>query len=517
MKDLKKEINNILNLFRSNKLLEAESLNKEIIRYFPKETILYNILGLILAEQKKFDEAIEYYEKGIKIKPDFAILYNNLGSIYKSRGKFSKAETLYKKAIYFDKKIAEPHNNLGNLYHSLNKHKKAVQFYKNAIEINDKFYISHYNLGVIYKSLGDIDKAHHHLNESIRINELFCTAYRILSQITKYKKNDKQLIILDQIYNKSEINNFDKAEIAFALGKAYDDISDYKKAFKYYFEGNELRRKNITFSIDDVKKEFNEIKKFINKDFFQSLKNFGSLDKTPIFILGMPRSGTTLVEQIISNHPAVFGGDELNFFPEIVKKYFYNPDNKVYLNNLSKMNNEYKKIAMVYINNLKKISDSSKRVTDKLPVNFKWIGLIKILFPNSIVIHCKRNSKDTCLSIFKNYFTNNELNFAYNLKELSEYYNEYNNLMNHWNSLLPNFIYEITYEQLIQNPKAQIRNLLKACNLKWNDNCIKFYNNRRVIKTASDTQVRKKIYSDSINVWKNYKKYLKSFYNELPK
>ena len=517
MKDLKKEINNILNLFRSNKLLEAESLNKEIIRYFPKEAFLYNVLGLILAEQKKFDEAIKYYEKGIETKPDFAILYNNLASIYKSKGKFSKAEKLYKKAIYLDKKISEPHNNLGNLYQSLNKPNKAIQFYKNAIDVNDKFYISHYNLGVVYKSLGVIDKSKYHLNESIKINELFCTPYRILSQITKFNKDDKQIIVLDKIYNKSKINNLDKTEIAFALGKAYDDIGDFKKAFKYFFEGNELRRKNIAFSINDIKKEFKEIKKVINKDLIFRLKNLGTADKTPIFILGMPRSGTTLIEQILSNHPAVYGGDELNFFPEIVNKFFHNPENKVYLNNLLKMNKEFKKIALIYINNLKKISGDSKRVTDKLPVNFKWIGLIKILFPNSIVIHCKRNSKDTCLSIFKNYFTNKELNFAYNLKELSEYYIEYNDLMNHWNAVLPNFIYEVKYEQLVQNPKAQIRNLLNACNLKWSDNCIKFYNNKRVIKTASDVQARKKIYSSSINIWKNYNKFLKSFYDELPK
>jgi len=178
------------------------------------------------------------------------------------------------------------------------------------------------------------------------------------------------------------------------------------------------------------------------------------------------------------------------------------------------MNNEYKKIAMVYINNLKKISDSSKRVTDKLPVNFKWIGLIKILFPNSIVIHCKRNSKDTCLSIFKNYFAG-RLDFSYDLNEIVEYYNIYKDLMKFWHSMMPNFIYDIQYESLIKNQENEIKKVLKFCNLKWNDKCLLFHKNKRAIKTASAVQARKPIYKSSVEGWKNYEKYLKSHFEKL--
>ena len=155
-------------------------------------------------------------------------------------------------------------------------------------------------------------------------------------------------------------------------------------------------------------------------------------------------------------------------------------------------------------------------MTDKLPINFKWIGFIKLILPNSKIVHCVRNSKDNCLSIFRNYFTNPELNFAYDLKEIISFYNFYYDLMKHWKKTLPKFIIDIKYEDLVNNPKEQIYELLKKCNLEWDANCLKFYNNKRPIKTASDTQARKKIYKGSINSWKNYEKDLKLIFRKLP-
>ena len=512
MKNIDKKIQLLFNLLKKRNFPEAKKLNNALIGEYPKNAFLYNTLGLILFDEKKYSEAFLAYKKGLEINSQFAPLYNNLGNLHRFKKNFSEAENCFKKSIHLEKNNPESRNNLGNLYQDMDKPKEAIETYSKALDINSNFFPSHFNLAITYKNMGSFDRSRDHLNKAIKLKPSFFTAHRTLSQITTYKKNHEHFKLLQKIYEEMKLKKLFNSEFLFALGKAHEDVKDYDKAFFCYQEGNKIHRGNINFSIDDLSNEFEVIKKNFTKDLLLNFKNGIKKDTTPIFIVGMPRSGTTLVEQILSTHEDVFGGDELNFLPDLISKYIISIGDILKTSNKT-LNN----VAEDYLKNLKRISKNSKRVTDKLPINFKWIGLIKILFPNSIVIHCKRNSKDTCLSIFKNYFTNKELNFAYNLKELSEYYNEYNNLMNHWNSLLPNFIYEITYEQLIQNPKAQIRNLLKACNLKWNDNCIKFYNNRRVIKTASDTQVRKKIYSDSINVWKNYKKYLKSFYNELPK
>ena len=517
MKKIVEEFQGLINLYKLKKLSVAEVTANNLINKYPHNVWLYNILGLILTEQKKFEEAVNCYEKGIKVDANYAEIYNNLGTIYKEKKNYTRSEICYNKSIELDNKIPEPINNLGNLYRLLNNNNKAINCYKNAIKVKPNFFPGHYNLGVTYKSIGKFKEAKWHLTETIKINKNLYTAHRSLSEITKYSINNSHLNQLNKIYNDKKNQSINKKELAFALGKAYDDVKDFKNAFKFYNEGNNLRRKEIDFSIKDEIDEFRKIKNTFNKKLYQTLNKLGAKDNTPIFILGMPRSGTTLVEQILSSHPDVYGGDELNFLPDIVNEFFTSSDGKISFNNVKELNNmELEKIGNKYIKNLKTLSSNSKKISDKLPINFKWIGLIKLILPNSKIIHCYRNSKDTCLSIFKNYFVNNELKYAYNLKELAEFYKLYSNLMSHWKRTMPKFIYDIKYENIVQNPEREIKSLIKMCDLSWNNNCLKFYKNERAIKTTSDTQARKKIYKTSINSWKNYKKFIKKFFQSLP-
>ena len=440
-----------------------------------------------------------------------------MGTIYQSRRDYKKARIFYDKAAKLDKKFPEAQNNLGNLSRALNDEKKAINYFKKAINIKPSFFPAHFNLGILYKNIGDFKKAKFYLNEAIKINPNLYTAHRNLSEITKYSKDNEHLNLLIKIYNENIINNpIDKKEIAFALGKAFEDMNIYNKAFKFYYDANNFKRKTLNFSIQEEKKEFDIIKEKFTREFMRNNKLIGSNKNTLIFILGMPRSGTTLIEQIISSHPSVFGGDELNTMPYLIGKYLKNEKKELELYKIDIKNNKYiSKMANEYLKELKKIS-KNRRVTDKLTVNFKWIGLIKLLFPNSKIIHCKRNAKDTCLSIFKNYFVSNDLKYAYNLDEISDYYNLYNSLMNHWNNVLPGFIYESRYEEMINNTEFEVKKLLETLNLNWNPKCLQFYKNKRSVKTASDTQIRNKIYKSSINSWKNFEPFMSNFFQSLP-
>ena len=512
MKNLQKEIDLVSKFYKSKKFAKAEKLCKKLIIKHSNVDLLYNILGLILTEEKKIDEAIDSYKKGIEINPNSAIMYNNIAGLYKNKRNFEEAKKLYQKGILLNKSIPDIHNNLGNLHKLTNEYEKAKQCYLKSIEIDPNYSIGYYNLGIICKSLGDKVGATENLKKAIKLNQNLFNAHRALSQITKYKKNILHLNEIKLIYNNDKIKKKDKVELIFALAKAYDDLEDYKKAFSLYNEANKLKKNDLNFSLSNEIKEFNEIKKIFNKNFINSFESLGNISRTPIFILGMPRSGTTLVEQIISNHPKVFGGDELNFFPELINKYFLNTKN------LSKINNKIiKNFSSDYLNELKNISMNLEKVTDKLPINFKWIGLIKILFPNAIVIHCKRNPKDVCFSIYKNFFTNKELGFSYDLEDIIKFYNMYEDLMNHWKLVMPNFIYDINYEKIINNANFEIKNIINICNLPWDNHCLKFYENKRAIKTASDTQARSQLYSSSINIWKNYEVYLKKSFKNLTK
>ena len=513
MESLENKIQKAANLYKLKKFIEAEAIVKKLIYSHPKIAFLYNLLGLIKIENKEYEDAMNYYEQGIKIQPDNAIIYNNLGTLFRIKNEPTKAEDYYKKSIELDKTIIEPLNNLGSLYMDQNKYEEAIYYFKKCIDLNSKSSISHYNLGIAYINIGEINKSLNHLEETINLYPQFYKAHRAISRIKKYSKNEKHLYILEELFKNPNLKNDDKIELSFALGKAYDDVKSYDKAFKCYIIGNKLRNNNIDFSLKKEINEFNLIKNFFKKINFKKYNNALPNDETPIFILGMPRSGTTLVEQIISSHPEVHGGGELSILDQLVKKNFFAKGilSKKKLNSIDK--NILHTAANEYIYKLKKLSNK-KKITDKLPINFKWIGFIKLMFPNAKVILCKRNPKDTCLSIYKNYFTNLDLNYAYNLNNLVNFHNLYLDLVNFWKILLPKFIIEIEYEKLIDNQKNEIKKIINDCDLKWSNKCLEFYNNSRPINTASDIQARSKIYKSSVNTWKKYNKFIdKYFYN----
>ena len=514
MQNLQTKIKNLLDLYKFKKFNEALSLNKQLIQEYPKIVILYNIMGLTLYEQKKIDKAINVYKEGLKVDPRFAMLYNSLGTAYREKKLDKEAEKYFKKSIELDNKIPEPQNNLGNIYLAQDKYDQAINCFKKAISINSNFFVSHYNLGVLYKNLGKFEDAKKHLMLAIKINKYFFTAHRTLSQLINYKNENKHFENIKELYNDKKIKDINKTELAFALGKACEEKDLFKLSYEYYRAGNQLRRNEINFSLKKSKEEFSNIKNSFNNKFFLNYKSFNNSDCKPFYIVGMPRSGTSLVEQILSTHSNVYGCGELNILPNLIETNIKNNDFK----NLNKYKNSfYTKIASEYIFNVKKISNNSQNITDKLPINFKWIGFIKLFFSNSTIIHCKRNSKDTCFSIYKNYFTNKNLNFAYSLEDIVEFYNMYIDLMNFWKQLFPNSIITVQYEDIVNNPEKSVKDLLKLCNLPWEKKCLEFYNNNRSIKTASDVQVRKKVYKSSIESWKNYKENLDVFFKKLKK
>ncbi len=520
MENIKKQIQSVIDIFKSGNLTEAERVTNELIANNPKIVFLYNLLGLILSGQKKIVKAIECYENGLKIDPNYAMIYNNLGFLFfsfKSHKDIQKAEKYYKKSISLDKKIAEPHNNLGNLYKSLNKYDEAINSFIKAIENNPKLNFAHYNLATTYITVGKFNLAIEHFNAAIKTSPNFVLAHRGLSRLIKYSKKSKHFNELIRIYNDTNIKDSEnKMELAFSLGKAYEDIKNFDESFKYYKEANDICRKKINFSLIDEKEKFKSNKDTFNKKLFEKYDKSGYLDTSPIFIIGMPRSGTTMVEQILSSHPEVFGADEIDFIPDLIKKYFSENNSRSFFDGADDLKEKsLKKIGKDYVNKIKYISNNSARITDKLPINFFSVGLIKLILPNSKIVHCYRMPKDNCLSIFKNHFTSGRVEYAYDLNEIVEYYNLYNDLMKYWNNVLPNFIYNIRYENLIFDTELQIKNLINFCNLKWTDACLNFYNNIRPIRTASDTQARSKIYNTSIDSWKHYEKYLNKYFTLL--
>ena len=368
----------------------------------------------------------------------------------------------------------------------------------------------------IFLDLNKLDKSAAVFQQALKLKPENGELHRRLSQVMKYEQTSSHVKDMEKIISTDNVTDDQQMHLSFALGKAYEDMKSYDKAFAHWEKGNFLKRKEIKYSTEYQARLVEVVKKNFTNDLFEKFKNYGNPDKTLIFIIGMPRSCTTLVEQILSSHLKVYGAGEVDFIPHLIKKNL--GDNNLHLffeeiPNFDKDN--LKKIGEEYIVKMKNISNDSDRTTDKLPINFLYVGFIKLILPKSKIVHCYRNAKDNCLSIFKNQFSSGKIKFAYDISEIVEYYNLYDDLMKYWTNFLPDFIYDIKYENLISNTETEIQNLLSNCDLDWSNDCLNFHNNKRPIKTASAVQARSKIYNSSIDSWKNYEKYLNKYFTKL--
>jgi len=515
--EAEREAQIILNYFKAKDYISAEVKAKKLIKKFPNFQALYNLLGLCLQSQKKFQEAIKYYKIAIQNNPNFFVAINNLGLTYHNMYDLKNAQHYYERAIEINPKFTHPISNLGNVKKELNNYEEAIKCYKLALSIDNKLYIVIHNLGMAYQALGKFEESKKYFESVLKINSKFTRADRSLSMSLKYDINNPHLKIMKNKIKDQSLNDFQKIELHFGLGKAYEDIKNYKKSFENYKLGNKIKRDSIKYQINDDVKLFENIKNSFSSIDFQNLENIGNKSNKMIFILGMPRSGTTLVEQIIANHKSVYGAGELRDLTQIIRKNFL-VNNKIKFPEKFniKDQNFFSNMGTKYLENLDRYNTNKNYITDKAPLNFKWIGLVKLILPKSKIIHCTRDPKDTCLSLFKNFFEG-ELNFSYNLEEAAKYYKLYQNLMKYWKQLLPDFIYNISYEKLVENQEFESKKLLDFCNLDWDKNCLTFYRNKRGIVTASFAQARKPIYKNSVKSWQNYKNELLPMFKILEK
>jgi len=526
-------------LQKSGKLDQAVEAFQEAITIKPDFAEAFCNLGNALQESNRLDKAITAYDRAIEIKPDYAEALNNLGNIYMKQGNLDQAGRFLKKALAVRPDYAEAHNNLGfvlnelemfddalaafnaalhsrpdfaeahynigNACRELGKPEKAAESYRNAIARNPGFADAHQNLGNILKELGEADEAMKAYRTALQIKPDFTSVYRQLTSIKRFDEYSDDVRRMEKLYNQPSLESEQRMHICFALGKAFEDLRKFDVSFQYLQEGNRLKRETYHYTLSEEKNAINKLQKVFDARLFDRLSPSGFPDKTPLFILGMPRSGTTLVEQILASHPVVFGAGELKHLAEVIKK-IYAESGTLDLNCFADSTpDEFLELGREYASLLRQHSETARHITDKMPQNFLSIGIIKLILPEAKIIHCRRNPMDTCFSIYKNYFTE-EHNYAYDLVELGEYYKLYSGLMEHWHRVLPGFIYDILYEELIADQETQTRRLLAYCDLEWDDACMSFHKAKRQVKTASNAQVREPIYSSSVQRWECYKK-----------
>ena len=465
-------------------------------------------LGNALRDLGRFQEAVAAYEHAIKTNPAIADTYNNLGSVLIELDELDDAITNFEKAVEIDPGHTEAYNGLGNALGYGGEIDKAIASYRRAIEINPRHKDGHNGLGNMLSDMGEIDEAVVSYRKAIEINPGNADVYRSLSKIKKFTEYDDDIHAMESLYAIKRIPDEPKMHLAFGLGKAYEDLGEYEKSMDFILQATRLKRTSFQYSISETESLFSNIKATFSSEFFSDREDMGNPDATPIFILGMPRSGTSLVEQILASHADVFGAGELNDLLYLARKIFTaDPSGEFPESVVDLDSGALENLGIEYIKRIRKHSKDSKYITDKMPHNFLRIGLIKAILPNAKIIHCTRNPMDNCLSLFKNYFSKGHA-FSYDMTELGQYYNLYLDLMAYWRSTLPGFIYDLSYETLVADQENQIRQLLDYCKLPWDDACLDFHNTRRKVRTASNAQVRRPIYKDSVKLWKRYEKQL---------
>ena len=515
----KNEVKKIMNYFNVGKYDIVIKKSKILLRKNPQYIGLYNMIGISHQKEKRYEEAINIFLQGLRVDPVNYTLILNLANSYKAQMKYDLAEINYKKILTHNPTYVLALLNYGNLKNDLNQGDEAIELYDRALKIDDKNFTTHFNKAFMLQAIGRFGDSIFHAKKCLELNINFTPADALLSKMLNYKEDDwhlKSMLkkIVDQDLNIPSLYN-----LYFAIGNAYEKIGSMSLSMENIHKANEIKRRSLKFNIEDEINLMNSIKKaFKNLDLNSLQIKNNNQNKNIIFILGMPRSGTTLVEQIISSHQNVFGAGEVFTLATIIKDSFYNDLNPTKELNIDLIKNtNFKEWQKKYYDSLVNFGADEKYLTDKNLLNFLWIGFIKILFPNAKIIHCHRNPIETCLSIYKNNFPGSDLGWTYNQNELGTYYNLYKDLMKFWHELLPGYIYDIKYENLIQNQQEETRLLIEACGLKWDDSCLNFHQNKRPIKTLSVTQARKKIYKTSLNLSENYKSELKELFSILSK
>ena len=459
------------------------------------------IHGNILKLQNKFKDAILFYEKAIKLNKNYFEAYNNLATSQKKIGLTNDAFHNYKNAIKIKENNLEANYNLGNLLYDEKRFDEAVKYFENVIKIDENFPQSYLFLGLINSVRGKFDIAKDFFLKAIRKDKFLSEAYVYYVSTRKIDKNDNILSLLEDLIKDQSLHPKYEQDFSYALSKAYFDIEKIDLGFKYLKRAKNLYLKKINFSIEKEKESFKKVKEYFSVNKISNLVFNDTYKVNPIFILGMPRSGTSLLEQIISTHSEVYGAGELKILPRI----FYDTNWKI------KTDPEelFKFVRKEYLSGVEKLQNKKKFITDKMPFNFFSIGFIINAMPEAKIIHMIRNPMAVCWSNYKsNFFDNIGMDYAHKLESIAEYYLIYDEMMKFWKKKYPGKIIEIDYDKFVMDYEKNSKSVIKDLGLKWENKILRFYENSRSVETNSLLQVRNKVYKNSSLSWKKYDKYL---------
>lgn len=495
-------------LLKTSELEEAEECQRKAIEINPRYMDAYLNLGMVLRLQGRFEDSIEVFQQVLMIDAKYKEAHIQLGISLMQMGRLDDAIESFGRAIGLDSSCKEAHRHLGFALKKQGKIDEALAAYRSALKIDPEFVDACIGLGSVLSRQGKFDEANEAYRQAVRIDPRNASAYKGLIRNQRHADVDDELVAMERVYAQKGIPDKERMTLCFGLGAAFERQERCQEGFRYIAEANAFKRSTYDYGIEEDQDYFRRLKELFTSEFFTKHKAAGCADDSPIFILGMPRSGTTLVEQILASHSKVFGAGELNHLSDISMSMGGENSELLFPECLLGLEEDaFADWGAEYISRLGPESGPARFITDKMPHNFLRIGLIKLILPNARVIHCMRDPMDTCLSIYKTDFSSLH-KYAYDLTELGQYYKLYLDLMDHWQRVLPGFVFNIQYEDVVSQQEAQTRRLLEYCGLPWEEACLAFHKTERNVATASLAQVRQPIYKGSVQLWKSYGNHL---------
>lgn len=513
LKDLPPALLAVTELLHEGKLLKAEQICRHFLQNNKQHIDGMCLLAQIGIEMKIYDDAEFLLATALELKPDHLHARSQYLNLLIRLGKYKAAEK------QVNKLLAKQSENLSfkvakaSVLTGLGEIEPAINLFKQAIVEDNQVPGFHLQLGHALKVKGDIEQAIAAYQTAYQLNPSYGDAFWSLANTKTYRFSDEEIAQMQSQQNVEGLAITDKVQLYFATGKAFEDRKDFDQAFAAYEQGNKLQHESSSFDISKIEQQIDEQIKFCTKELFEIRGNLGLNAPDPIFIVGLPRAGSTLLEQILASHSQVDGTMELHNILGLASRLQSRNQSdehseNAYPKNLSEINPEYfKRFGQQFIEETKVYREKAPLFIDKMPNNFLHIGLIRLILPNAKIIDARRPPMACCFSGFKQLFAEGQ-DFSYNLDDIGRYYQGYMKLMAHWHEVLPDFVLTVNHEDVVNDLETQVRRMLDFCGLEFEQSCVDFHKTKRNIKTPSSEQVRQPIYKSATEQWKHFEHHL---------
>ena len=494
---------------KSDKPGEAEKIYRNILKRDPNHVEAARLLAGLAAENKQYRDAEVFLRHAASVSPDYGRLWIDLTNVLREQGKLDEALECALKILDLASEKAESHMLIASVFGAMGRHEDAIHSLHKALEISPDRAGAMSTMAHHLKTVGRQHEGVAMYRKAIAANPRYCEAYWSLANLKTFRFDEHEVQTMQTLLEDDGLADESRVHLHNALGLENEARKDFDQAFWHFDQCCFLRRQSEVYDPLDTVKGVDRIIDIIDEEFISKHEGLGSADDSPILIVGLPRSGSTLIEQILASHSLVDGTFELGDLPRVVKRIRrFSQKRASFPDNLLELSAQHwSNIGDDYIESTRQFRAGAPYFIDKNPNNFIFAGLLKIALPGVKIINAMRHPLDSCFGTYKQLFASGQP-FSYDLTELGEYYLQYQRLMDHWKRVVPGFTLDVRYEDVVGDLEGQVRRILEFCKLPFEENCLRFHETERAVKTASSEQVRRPIYSSSVNLWRNYESHL---------